>query len=113
MTTRPSDPDGWYDPDKPAPTGLSFAQKLQARIAEMEAELARRAAVIHTNSERIAELEGDLERTKENFGAFYRSGVLAEREACAQMAFGYKDDHPCLGKTGRHIATAIRARPAP
>ncbi len=42
----PSHPDGWYDPDKPAPTGLSFVQKLQARIAALEGEVTRLTATL-------------------------------------------------------------------
>ncbi len=85
--------------------GLELAN---ARIAFLEAERDREPGWLtgdHTVTKlkaRIAELEAELQRTKENFGAFYRSGVLAEREACAQMVQGW------FG-----FAARIRARPAP
>jgi cell division septum initiation protein DivIVA len=65
---------------------------------------------------RIAELEAKL-RTKSYELATAVNGataaVLAEREACAQIADRWTDDYDRCGRTIDGIAAAIRARPAP
>ena len=66
MTTRPSDPDGWYDPDGTA--------DLRARIAELEAQVnhqrvwleeAARKHDLSAADARIAELEAEVDRLRD------------------------------------------------
>ncbi len=164
MTTRPSDPDYWYDPDTtgvaalrqireaeeyrpaPVPEGTETTAEERARwktavgrawgmspenigkvVRDLNRALAEVARLTAINADllkvnlshaeaavRIAELEAALEV---GLGleavSVRRAAVLAEREACAEIAYRFVDDHPCLGRTSKYISAAIRARPAP
>ncbi len=85
------------------PTGLSFTQKLQARIAALEDE--KQAAWDKLLAER------------ETFAELRSAAVLAEREACKQIAAGYEPQHEAnetiARQVAKNIAAAIRARPTP
>ncbi len=70
MITRPSDPDGWYDPDKPAPVPDGTRERgdedMNNRWQAVAGDLFRRASeleVIKIKSDtRIAGLEAEIAR---------------------------------------------------
>ncbi len=109
LTTRPSDPDGWYDPDPCDP--LTPYGNALAEIARLTAINADLCAVNLRHAEAIARLTAeqpsvspDRERHRVT-----RAAVLAEREACETVVAKILSDSPPIDR----ILSAIRARPTP
>ncbi len=95
MTTRPSDPDYWYDPDEMA--GLDAANALRFILQHYCGE---------DGMDTLDHPDGwNTQDAIDCIGEHLRAAVLAEREACAKIADEYVLNHV--------IATTIRARTAP
>ncbi len=119
----------------------NIAEQYYARIAELEAQLPegmKNCTILFKECEkghgrltatnwidhgceycRIAELEAKIDPYRGRVSELkrdLRTAVLAEREACARIAADWLDDADepsSADDISRHIAAAIRTRPAP